>query len=502
MAYKCISVEEVRTVIEKAEKALDECFDMLMDFRYCRNNLENAIIKFQPSLAECLFDLMTFYQKLQQEKDTLISLKNSYSKVSFSEIMKTNAKYSNAVKTTIEIGKDMGDAFAWFFYRDNRKELEKHFEHESTGLYVGGIGGQGELEFVKHNNKINGFYVVYHSITTMLRIGDFSLYDFNHGIAGIGELKTKRVNDTLQVSATITSKANIQLPKLLQRPDISFEEKMKELRKDFPRIKKQLGTHEELLRVKEADKSSSLLSSYEYEMINSLTPESPLAVNSDYSLLIAALWSHYNSLYDILARDENCTEFSNEDIYNKAKSLIQPESPNNMFFIGVLNTRVSLLSIPILWWDIDEKVCRDIYFRKLRIMTIFNPAKLLQYFIDDGFTVKSANSLKKFQIHKDIDDYHISVGNFDSICYLITNSFMKTGDVYAFSKRVTTAIENGEFKPDSRVDMHIRLDNFGKPTADTQNTYDFGKEKTMDKLKMQTDYKADENYNKLEKLND
>ena len=93
-------------------------------------------------LAECLYDLMAFYQKLQRENDSLISLKNDYNKTEFSKIMKTNAKYSKAVSTAIEIGKDMGDSFAWFFYRDNRKELEKHFEHEPTGLYVGGIGGQ------------------------------------------------------------------------------------------------------------------------------------------------------------------------------------------------------------------------------------------------------------------------------------------------------------------------------------------------------------------------
>ena len=58
MSYNCISVEEVETVIGNADKTLNECFEMLMDFRHGRGKLENDFFKFQPLLAECLYDLM------------------------------------------------------------------------------------------------------------------------------------------------------------------------------------------------------------------------------------------------------------------------------------------------------------------------------------------------------------------------------------------------------------------------------------------------------------
>ena len=180
-----------------------------------------------------------------------------------------------------------------------------------------------------------------------------------------------------------------------------------------------------------------------------------------------AAWSKYDSLYDVLTVDEE-TQPLPDDFADKAKSLMIPESPHNKIFLGPLNVQVSLMSLPIAWWNIDEKLCRDLYFQKVRIETAFNPAKLLQFFIDDGFTVTSSNSLQKFQIHKDIGNQRISVGNFESICYLVTNSLMKTKDVYAFSKQVTNALENGEYKSGSRIDMHIHLNNFGKEAENGQ----------------------------------
>lgn len=462
MEYICISEDEVRKKIEESELELNECFEMLIDFRYGRNDLGNVILNFQPLLAECLFDLMAFYQKLQKEKDTLISLKGNYDKTTFSCVMKTNAQYSKVISKIIEIGKNLGDAFAWFFYRDNRKELEKHFEHEATGLYVGGIGGKGELEFIKNCKNVDGLYVLYHGITNMLRIGDFSLFDTKNGIIGIGELKTKKVDDKLQVTATITSKGEVRMPKTTKEQTENFEEKIKSIRKDFPKIEKQLSTHEDLLKAKEADRSAEFYSSYEYNMFDKISQQSPFAVNSDKSLLIFASWNMNESLYDILVDNENITDWSSEEFQKRAKLLVENENIYNSFYVGELNTKVALLSIPILWWDINEKICKEIYFKKVLVITIFNPAKLLQCFIDDGFQVEKLDKLDKINIYKDINEHRISMEHFESLCYLITNGLMKTTDAYSCSKEVVKGIEDGVFQPDTKIDMHIRLDNFGK----------------------------------------
>ena len=122
MVKELISKEVVKEKIDRAEKMLDECFGFLMDLKHVRDDLVPAITEFQPRLADCLHILMRFYQELQTEKKELISKKKEYDDAKFREIMKINAAYSKVVRTTIEIGKSLGDAFAWFFYQDNRSE--------------------------------------------------------------------------------------------------------------------------------------------------------------------------------------------------------------------------------------------------------------------------------------------------------------------------------------------------------------------------------------------
>lgn len=462
MEYVCISEDEVKAFIEKTEQSLNECFDMLQCFRHGKGKIEEAIFKFQPFLAEILYDSMCFYHKLQKEKNDLISQKNLFDSSTFSHIMKTNAKYSKAIKDTIDIGKNIGDAFVWFFFRDNRDELEKHFEHESTGLYTGGIGGKGELEFIKGYSTIDGLYVIYHGITNMLRIGDFSLYDFYHGIIGVGELKTLKECNKLHISASITSKYKLNSTATDPKDEKAFIESINELKKDFPRIERQLREHDKLLEDRRSDFYADLYSSYDYHMFNSLSPESPVSINSDNSLMILGTWRKENSLFDILMKDEVIEDIPTEILHEKACSMMNPDSPYNAFFIGELQRSTNVMGIPLLWWHLDDVICKNIYFGKLHITTIFNPAKLLQLFSNDGFTIKTSNKLQQYEIYKEIDGAKISIGNFESLCYLITNTFMKTADVYSISSNAIGSIENKKYPSNTKVEMRIRQCNFGQ----------------------------------------
>ena len=57
------------------------------------------------------------------------------------------------------------------------------------------------------------------------------------------------------------------------------------------------------MKVKESEHSSNFYADYEYDVVNSLSQESPCALNADNSLLLCAVWSKHNSLFDVLFSD-------------------------------------------------------------------------------------------------------------------------------------------------------------------------------------------------------
>ena len=295
-----------------------------------------------------------------------------------------------------------------------------HFEHPSTGLFVSGVGGKGEIEFIKNNQNLDGLFVVYHGITDMLRVGDFSLYANGIGIVGVGELKSQREEDRISITAHITSKVNIKTPAEGVSSDLSFDEKMKLLRKSFPSLSKQIEAQDKLMKAKESEHSSNFYADYEYDVVNSLSQESPLALNEDNSLLLCATWSKHISLFDILFDDEHVD--APEGLSNYALELMKPESPYNEAIISEIDTRMFFPRMPIMWWKISDELCRDIYFKRVSISTVINPAKLLrnlekavvQRWHNPSFLSKKGKNLSKkllFQTKKFFLPYCIRRGN-------------------------------------------------------------------------------------------
>ena len=412
---------------------------MLFEFKQGEGDFGAILYDFQPKLADCLYDLMSFYKMLQNEKQQLIAAKKHYDKKEFSELMSRNASFSKTVSKTIELGKNLGDAFAWFFFCDNRTELDKHFDHEPTGLFV-----------------------LYHGITTMLRIGDFSLYDTRLGIVGVGELKTMRNGDKLNIAANVTSKVKLCIDGAKHISNSkSFECNIQRLQNDFPKLRNQLSMHSELMKAEGSTKSDEIYAEYEYGLLDQLQQNNSMAINSDKSLLLLAQYSQFDNLFSILSQKEDAIK-PPDNFFENAQNLITNCNDLDSFIIGHIANQVNRLSIPILWWNISNKLCRDIYFGKVSIITVFNPAKLLMCYVNDGFTVSMGCEFKNIKITKEFQNNEISIGNFESICYLITNGLMKTNAVYESARLITKAIEAGEFEPNTSISMQIHLNNFGK----------------------------------------
>lgn len=453
--YELISEEKVRKVVDTAEETLNKCFDMLIEIKKSSEVFGDAIINFQPTLATCLYEVMEFYCELTSEKNNIISQKSVFEQNTFKKAMADNAKYIKVVREVIKIGKSLGDAFAWIFYSNNRDELEQHFEHASTGLFVSGIGGKGEVEFIKKCPSIDGLFVIYHSITDILRVGDFSLYAYGNGIVGIGELKSKREGDRLSISASISSKVDIKTPTESVSESPSDNEYIKLLEKDFPNLLRQIEVQESLLLVKKNENIADFHSIHEYGVINSLSPDTPFAINKDYSLLLYGIWSKHSRLFDVLCYDEDI------DIpiafADYAAKIIKPDTSYNEVLMSEIDTTMLSTRIPIVWWNINDKLCKDIYFKKVLITTHFNPATIIQRFIEDGFQVVQMGSAKEIKLEKYIEDKRMEFGSLELFFDLICHSLMETQSALSMAENFFGKIEAGVFPLGTKVEMHFRL---------------------------------------------
>lgn len=135
------------------------------------------------------------YRTLHQEKLAAISKKDRLSSEWFRHRLKLISDYQEAIKTTISVGKCLGDSFAWTFYRNERQYLEEHYKHHKQLQSPPGTGGEGELGFLDAFGVVNGHIALYHGLTTFLRLGDFSFVDLKkRSLTAIAELKTVQLS--------------------------------------------------------------------------------------------------------------------------------------------------------------------------------------------------------------------------------------------------------------------------------------------------------------------
>ena len=66
---------------------------MLLNIKHATENMGDSILRFQPLLAECLYNTMELYRKLHSEKEYIISQKNDLNEYDFYNLVvdsKTN----------------------------------------------------------------------------------------------------------------------------------------------------------------------------------------------------------------------------------------------------------------------------------------------------------------------------------------------------------------------------------------------------------------------------
>jgi hypothetical protein len=168
-----ISRSRVAATIKRAEAIFQSCFDMLRPGTSPQTD-GAGLLAAQKRLIDGQYILNNQYRALIREKKRLIQAKSKYNPSWFKHRMATLDMYVKTIVSTIGVGKAIADGYAWVFYQDDQSLLNKHLEYEQQTFLPPGVGGIGEIAFVDKLQGFNGHLVLYHGITSFLRMGDVS----------------------------------------------------------------------------------------------------------------------------------------------------------------------------------------------------------------------------------------------------------------------------------------------------------------------------------------
>ncbi|UPH44694.1 hypothetical protein [Methylophaga pinxianii] len=352
--------------------------------------------------------------------------------------MKSLSTYQNAINDTIAVGKSIGDAFVWFFYQKNRNYLVEHLSQDEVFHAPPGTGGFGEQELIKKFPVLNGYFVLHHGVTSILRLGDISLVDIDSfTVSGIGEIKTSgvRKDGTVQVNLLFSgpniNKKRVEKPIAeMAESEPSFEDALPEkskqrLKRQLERISKSYKTLTETPRQKIAITQDNCLDNFE-QAFNEAKVGKFLFKKISNGLIIGIYKDHRKSFSSKMV-NHSTADFSQkmDDIEKSIRNIMKEGREDNSIQVGYFHYnkdgKSSLLpgmTHPV-WWPINNSILKDIIFQNSIIVTLYNPAHLISEFEKHGYSLKYKEQ-KIQSIYQQIGDKEISITGFNYYLNMIT----------------------------------------------------------------------------------
>lgn len=302
--------------------------------------------------------------------------------------MRQIASYEKAVRSAIGIGRTLGDAFAWVFYSHQYDLLDEHLKQQRELILPPGIGGKGERALSKLLPSIDGMFAIYHGTTSMLRLGDVSLYDFEKKrVVAIGEIKSERIDDQHLQSHIICIWSGDENP-FKSAGSAKGESSVAPLHKarlqrQLPRMAAAMKSADE----RRVDRRLHIRMADHYSKLESLLARSNSRVMTydkiGNSLVVGVLRLSNKTLSSrLMPKNERAIQEALGNAPEAALSIMLPESGDNALFISGLGfdrehfPKMMPGTIPFLWWPVDFRSLREILFGSQIAVTLYNPAHL------------------------------------------------------------------------------------------------------------------------------
>lgn len=431
----------IKNEFKSAEENLEFCWSVLSNLKrnsFLTTEFGNNFIAFQEKLASTIFSLQSLRDKIIRDEKFFVKNKADYDKVWFENKMRLLSKFKKGVDSVIYIARSLGDAYAYFFYQNDRELLTKHLNHQRIENHSFSSGKKGELEFLKRIKHIDGYFTLFHDITHILRYGDFSFIDLKSlKIKRIGELKTETIN-----------------PKTLESKLSMFDREQLELKNELIKDKKLEKTREgrqildiaNLFIKKQQDVNNSTRfdnTTYSSEIENLISSTKirgneilkvgPGLAFTCYKQKKASL---YTRIFNRKIDKDPISDESSKKIRKIAQDMIKSDSKNNAIIMsGVLydhklSDKTLRGSIPLFWHPIKLEYLYKLYFTDCIIFSMFNPAHLIEEIKKIGYEVKCRYSSKDYKGNidknvprKTIENFHLFYPYITT--YLMNENFIK-----------------------------------------------------------------------------
>ena len=434
-----------------------------------------SLFSFQPALLTALYQIEAIYQEACKEERELRRQKTKSNQKQVSERIQTLAIYKSVLNQAADIGKALGDAFAWLFYEKEKQLLKKHYDHEFIPHLPMGTGGRGEYEFTKNTPRFGKYIVLVHSITTFLRHGDVSLINPSDlKVAAIGELKSHKKSDT-EISVNIfligTKLPEEMLPKV---PEPQSEQIRKTPEQILPpeildRLKRQIKNIREAFKPQTLGHPPEKIKMQIAEMkLKELFDNSTIGkwgnIKVDRGLLLVGIKAEESPLCLQLKRealiDQNSFKQNLETLKEPVNGILDKKLPQNSVITSWIlypaNGRYFLPfgMRPFLWWPLDAAVRKAIVFQQFRVMTLYNPAFLIDELNQNGFDVQFDKN-RKMKIVKKIGEKSFEFSGMDYFIGAVRTQFYTDANIVSFVRMAVEKIEAENFKRPTHVSVDL-----------------------------------------------
>jgi len=456
---------QAKDTVDRAEVAACECLEFLSALKGGHGRALLSPHQFQVRLAEEIFRLDEARRKAIQEQRALIARKEHLSAKWFRTRIRALGSYKDAFHHAIDTLASIGDAFAWVFYMKSPDFLEQHLQKPAQPPPPG-IGGRGELEFLRGVSEVAGMHVLSHRITSFLRVGDISLIDPSSlSVAALGELKTSQVAPgELMLRMEVVGQGEAGKAQFEQEFDAGNTQSPgnEALPTEIQRkLTRQVAEMKAMFSGSAPAKWREELSvEYYFDELralgDTLRKRAVAYVQAGPGLLLIGISNRARrSLWTRLQMKDASSLIRRIDDLPKRTIgiLLKQDIELNSLFIGELDTKLFPRGTPLWWWPIDPEFVTDIYLKRVLVFTVYNPAHLIRQVLREGFQIRDTTAKFPDFYMPTSEGAEIQLGNFSFYISAIQRHLLREEAVVSTIRKVREKLHELQPTQTTRIDI-------------------------------------------------